>query len=74
MTYPVDTRFGPPMGWICPKCSRVYSPGIHTCWYCGPGMVNVGGTCPHSNTIETTVGTVCRDCGQQIPRALSSGS
>lgn len=35
-------------GWICPKCSRVYSPYTCMCLYCGKEAPNVSATNPKS--------------------------
>ena len=28
----------PQMGWICPRCNRVYSPYVGSCGTCGPTL------------------------------------
>lgn len=33
-TTPVQVPASIPTGWICPKCSKVFSPNTHECWYC----------------------------------------
>lgn len=52
--------YNQPTGWVCPKCSRVYSPDTPQCWSCnGPlhfgggigGIVNPDGTGTAGNPI-----------------------
>ena len=49
-------------GWICPKCGRVYAPGVDKCQYCGGSTItNMPSTCPYqwwwNNPIYTTTTT-----------------
>lgn len=48
-----EELFGTRIGWICPKCRRVYSPYTAMCYYCGgENIITTTSTSTFSGSIK----------------------
>ena len=45
-----------PVGWVCPKCGRVYAPWVEGCGWCVPPVISTVGQANPYIVPETTVG------------------
>lgn len=57
--YPPYGYYYPPyqpyrLGWVCPRCNKVFNPDVQQCWTCGQNNATV----TWSNTLNTNTETL----------------